>query len=338
MAPERFEGRSDRRSDVYALGATLYELLTLRPLFGEVNRAKLIDRILHEPPTTPRKLDRQIPRDLETIVLKALAKEPGRRYRDAVAMADDLRRFVEGRPIRARRIGAVEQAWRWGRRNPALAAMLVLVLALMAGGTIAAAAAANHFRNLAQLADSARLRANGLALRERDARREASRRAAEAHAARAEADLRAEEARAVAEFLVNDLLGTAAPGRGRGIETTVGEALARADAAIEERFAGQPLLAASIHFQMGETDWYLGRYDEAARHWRAAADLRAGHPAASAPTPARPSGPSSGWSAPCGWPAIPRPGPTARPSSIASDGPSAPTTPTRSSPCWRSRR
>ena len=105
MGPERLEGRSDPRSDVYALGATLFELLTLEPLFGETNRLRLIDRIIHDPPSPPRRFDRHIPRDLETIVLKALAKEPGQRYADAEAMAEDLRRVVEDRPVLARRIG-----------------------------------------------------------------------------------------------------------------------------------------------------------------------------------------------------------------------------------------
>ncbi len=124
MAPERFDGWSDRRSDVYSLGATLYELLTLRPLFGASAQAELIERVLHDPPDPPRRLDPRIPRDLETIVLKAIAKEPGDRYATAQAMGEDLERFLEDRPIRARRSTTVEQAWRWCRRN------LILFLAL----------------------------------------------------------------------------------------------------------------------------------------------------------------------------------------------------------------
>ena len=121
MAPERFNGWSDPRSDVYALGATLYELLTLRPAFEESDRVKLIEQVLHESPPPLRQLDRRIPRDLETIVLKALAKEPGERYPTAGQLAEDLRRFVAGRPILARRSSAIERLWRWSQRNPLLA-------------------------------------------------------------------------------------------------------------------------------------------------------------------------------------------------------------------------
>src|SRR5262249_51878144 len=96
MAPERFRGRSDPRSDVYGLGMTLYELLTLRRAFYDPDRMNLIRRIEREEPPRPRQIDRQIPRDLETIVLKAIAKEPGGRYATAEAMAEDLRRYLEG--------------------------------------------------------------------------------------------------------------------------------------------------------------------------------------------------------------------------------------------------
>jgi serine/threonine protein kinase/Flp pilus assembly protein TadD len=134
MAPERFDGRSDARSDVYALGATLYEMLTLRPAFAGDDQLRLIDRILHEPPTPPRQLDRQVPRDLETIVLKALAKAPGDRYATADAMAEDLRRFLDDRTILARRSTGAEQVWRWHRRNPLVAGLLWALLLVLVGG------------------------------------------------------------------------------------------------------------------------------------------------------------------------------------------------------------
>jgi eukaryotic-like serine/threonine-protein kinase len=142
MPPERFDGWSDHRSDVYSLGATLYELLTLHPLFGPTPQSELIEKVLHDSPEAPRKLDPKVPRDLETIVLKAIAKEPGVRYATAKALGEDLERFLEDRPIRARRSTTVEQCWRWCRRNPWLAganiAAGVLITVLAIGSTIAA--------------------------------------------------------------------------------------------------------------------------------------------------------------------------------------------------------
>src|SRR5262249_47438114 len=123
LAPERFDGQGDQRADVYSLGLTLYELLTLRPAFAAANRAKLVERVTAASPPRPRSIDPAIPRDLETIVLKATARDPARRYQSAAELADDLRRYGEDRPIRARRAGVAERALRWCRRNPTVAAL-----------------------------------------------------------------------------------------------------------------------------------------------------------------------------------------------------------------------
>ncbi len=130
MAPERFRGVSDRRCDIYALGATLYELLTLRPVFESDDRLQLIDQVVHEPPAPPRQLDRRIPLDLETIVLKALAKDPNDRFGTADELAAELRRFLENRPIRSRSISDPERLWRLCKRNPAVAALVALAATL----------------------------------------------------------------------------------------------------------------------------------------------------------------------------------------------------------------
>jgi WD40 repeat protein len=134
LAPERFDGPGDQRSDVYALGLTLYELLTLRPAFDAESRPKLVEQVLAAAPPAPRKVNPAVPRDLETVVLKAMAKDPARRYPAAAALAEDLRRFLDDRPVLARRASSAEQAWRWCRRNPAVASLLAAVLLVFAAG------------------------------------------------------------------------------------------------------------------------------------------------------------------------------------------------------------
>src|SRR5262249_43633916 len=123
MAPERFRGWSDPRSDVYSLGLTLWEMLVLRPAFDAGDRLKLMKQVTETEPPRLRKLDAQIPRDLETILLKAIDKEPARRYPTATAFADDLQRFVDDKPIQARQTSGAERAWRWCKRNPVVAAL-----------------------------------------------------------------------------------------------------------------------------------------------------------------------------------------------------------------------
>ncbi len=134
LAPERFDGAGDHRADIYAIGLTLYELLTLRPAFQAETRAKLVEQVLAANPPMPRSIDPNIPRDLETVVLKAIARDPLMRYQSAAALAEDLRRYIEDRPVRARRATSGEQFVRWCRRNPAVAALLATVLIVTTAG------------------------------------------------------------------------------------------------------------------------------------------------------------------------------------------------------------
>jgi serine/threonine protein kinase len=155
MPPERFDGLSLPQGDLYSLGLTLYELLTLRPPFDDANRVRLIERVLCEPPPPPRRLDPRLPRDLETVVLKCLAKDPHERYSGAEDLADDLRRFLADQPVRARRSPWRERAWRWCRRNRAVASLSAVVIVLLVALAVGSAVAAAHFyRQREQVAHS----------------------------------------------------------------------------------------------------------------------------------------------------------------------------------------
>jgi serine/threonine-protein kinase len=137
MAPEQAAGKREAVSaatDVYALGAVLYELLTGRPPFRGDAALEVLRQVLHDEPVPPGRLHPGLPRDLETVCLKCLEKEPRRRYGSAAALADELDRFLDGRPVVARPVGRLERAWRWGKRNPREALIAVLVLVLVVAG------------------------------------------------------------------------------------------------------------------------------------------------------------------------------------------------------------
>ncbi len=145
MAPEQATGRARAVSpaiDVYALGAILYEMLTGRPPFKGATVMETLDQVRHAELVPPSRLGLNLPQDLRTICQKCLEKEASKRYATAQALADDLRRFLEQRPIHARRIGPAGRAWRWCRRNPVVAGMAVavafLLLVLAGGATLAA--------------------------------------------------------------------------------------------------------------------------------------------------------------------------------------------------------
>ncbi len=149
MAPERFQGWSDPRSDVYSLGATLYEMLAFRPCFEVNDHAATIQQVLHGEPIRLRLIYPAIPRDLETIVLKSLEKEPQHRYQSAEQLAEDLKRFLQQRPLATRRISWRDQIWRWTRRNSKLAAALLLSLLLLVALTVVGFVSAAIYQDIA---------------------------------------------------------------------------------------------------------------------------------------------------------------------------------------------
>jgi serine/threonine protein kinase len=251
MAPEQAEGKSDvgAVADVYALGAILYELLTGRPPFQGATPLETLEQVRHQEPVPPRHFQPGVPRDLETICLKCLQKEPARRYASAGALADDLLRFRQGRPVQARPVSAAQRTWRWARRNPLWAS----TLAGIAGLLLAVAVGASWMTWKLNMA------------------LEASR-VEQENAKEAEKDTRA-----FADFLTNRVLAASRPEgvqEGIGVNVTMAEALEKADAHMDSVFADRPKAEAEARQAIGVTWRNLGRFPEAIRNLRRALDLR----------------------------------------------------------------
>jgi tetratricopeptide (TPR) repeat protein len=256
MSPEQALAQRvtiDHRTDIYSLGATLYELLTLHPVFEGEDRQALLRQIAFNDPVPLPRRNSSVPKELETIVLKALAKDSSARYASAQDLADDLRRYLENKPIRARRPTVLERAVKWSRRHRGLVAsaaalLLLTVVRLVIGIVLLSREQKQTFLNL-QLA-----RAN-----------------------EARADQSTAEARAVVAFLVDDMLGAAAPSRTGGKQITVLEALASADRSIEGKFAQEPLVEAAVRQALAQAYSELGEYDKAETHAERALALREDH-------------------------------------------------------------
>jgi eukaryotic-like serine/threonine-protein kinase len=156
LPPEQAEakrGKVSRRSDVYGLGATLYHAMTGRPPFQGETPTEVLQQVLNREPVEPRRLNPAIPRDLETICLKCLEKEPARRYASAQMVAEELGRFLENQPVQARAIGPAGKAWRWCQRKPVVAgltASLILAVILGIAGVLRQSYQANAQRRRAE--------------------------------------------------------------------------------------------------------------------------------------------------------------------------------------------
>jgi serine/threonine protein kinase/tetratricopeptide (TPR) repeat protein len=209
MAPERFDGQGDLRSDVYSLGLTLYELLALRPAFDESDRNKLVKQVMNDEPVRPRKLNPSVPRDLETVILKAIARDPTQRYATAEDLATDLQRFMDDEPILARRQTQIERYWRWARHNPGIAVLGGVLTAVLVAATVVSLLAAGHFNRLrwneARAAQSER-DARDQEAKEREQAEQAKKAADESRGQAEKALQKAEENFARARSAVNEYL------------------------------------------------------------------------------------------------------------------------------------
>ena len=296
-SPEQVRaGRITTRTDVYSLGLVLFEILTgERGQRADTSSPRALDRSICEaetPPASeraPRTIARQLAGDLDTIVAKAVHKDPERRYATVGELSDDLGRYLEGRPVRARRPSTWYRTSRFVRRNwlPVGAASVALLgLAAGAVGFAWQARLANRSRVAAEQQRDRAAREHRMADEQRDAAvREQARAeslAREANAQRERANSEAATAKAVSDFLQKDLLAQASsanqasPGRKPDPDLKVRTALDRAAAGIAGKFDRQPAVEAAIRQTMGEAYKDLGLLPEAQKQLERALELRQG--------------------------------------------------------------
>lgn len=223
MAPEQASARQQPigpAADLYGLGATLYELLVGEPPFRGKNAMDTLTRLLRDPPLPPRSRRREIPADLDAIVLKCLAKDPAARYASARALADDLGRFLDGRPVSVRPLTGMQRAWAWMRREPRIAALLGLVLISLTAGVLATSQQWQRAESALHLAETRRLQADS---------------------ARVAAEVRAAELEQVGVLMIDAILDQDAVD-----SEAVAERAARTVQRLETLSAGNDAIAASI--------------------------------------------------------------------------------------------
>jgi serine/threonine protein kinase len=286
MSPEQALARRvvlDHRTDVYSLGATLYELLTLQPAFPGDDRQELLRQIASEDPVPPRRLDRGIPAELEAIVLKAMEKRPQDRYGTAQELADDLERWLRNEPICARRPSLAARLSKWGRRNRTLVSSVAVSLAvLLVLSTVGALVYAEQQRQVAE--------ARQAKVQEEEARRQEADENATQLAAKAEAERQAKEAaqqareaerlakekerhaketalkrlrqiargKELLEGIFNALDPTAETKGGPNLQEQLKLRVIKAARQLDGELVGDPLTVADLQNTLGHTLWVLG--------------------------------------------------------------------------------
>ena len=253
MSPEQALGKRalvDRRTDVYSLGATLYELLTLRPAVTGSDRQEISRQVAEQEPTPIRRLNPALPVDLATILAKAMSKDSTNRYETARHFAEDLERFLDGRPIAARPVGPLARAWRWCRRKPIQAGLsTALALAL----TLGFAGVTWNWREAVRQKREAILQKELLLVAEKEASRQAA------------------KADAINGFLIQGLLVQAEPSNSPVVrQVTLLEVLDRAAERVGISFAEQPEVEATIRLAVSRIYHGLGEYSKAAAQDREA--------------------------------------------------------------------
>jgi serine/threonine protein kinase/tetratricopeptide (TPR) repeat protein len=265
MSPEQALGQRgivDHRADVYSLGATLYELLTLQPAFAGGDRQELLRQIADEEPRPLRRVNRSVPAELETIVAKAMEKSPADRYGTAQELADDLRRFLEDQPIRARRPTLGERVRRWSRRHQALVRAVAVAVLLALVGLAASTAWAFHMYTQTEEA-----RAN-----EETERIKADDAAREERKAKFLAEERRQQAEAIADLLrsvFRNLDPRAGPSDALAIKQQLIAQLDTAAAKLEP-LAADPLTRARLQCDLGRAFRGLGAANKAELQLKAA--------------------------------------------------------------------